>query len=340
MAIATSPKKTSLKASEQSESPLPKASVSVDLDNLWAYLKTQGAGEWSGFPSFLDKVTPRILGLMEELNLRATFFVVGKDAALPENHSALRSITTAGHEIGNHSFMHEPWLHLYSQAELEGDFERSEAAILAATGERPLGFRGPGFSTSAAVRALLRKRGYQYDASLFPMVLGPLARAYFRLRSNLPAEEKRKRSGLYGSMADALRPLRPFEIEPGLMEVPVTTMPLLRFPVHLSYLLFLAQRSMALAHLYWGLAVQLCRLRGIGPSLLLHPTDFLSADEVPEMKFFPAMQMPAERKIALVRHTLTSLMRHWSVGTVAEHARAAASLPSPSILTPIIQTAP
>ena len=35
--------------------PLP-ASISLDLDNLWSYLKTQGAPGWESFPSYLDLV--------------------------------------------------------------------------------------------------------------------------------------------------------------------------------------------------------------------------------------------------------------------------------------------
>lgn len=312
------------------------ASVSIDLDNEWAYLKTQGIGDWEGFPSYFDTVVPRILEELKAVGLDITVFVVGKDAERSENADALRQIADAGHEIANHSFMHEPWLHLYSRDELETDFDKSETAILNATGRRPTGFRGPGFSSSQQVRQLLLERGYRYDASLFPTTLGPVARAYFRLKSRLPVEEKRKRSGLYGSLSDAFRSLHPFEIEPGLMEVPVTTMPLVRFPVHLSYLLFLAHYSEALARIYWRTAVTLCRIQKIGPSLLLHPTDFLDATDAPRMSFFPAMKTPARRKIALVRFALDSLKQHWNTGTVAAHARSSATQIEPS--SAILQT--
>ena len=38
---------------------LQPASVSIDLDNLWCYLKTQGVPGWESYPSYLDQVTPR-----------------------------------------------------------------------------------------------------------------------------------------------------------------------------------------------------------------------------------------------------------------------------------------
>lgn len=298
------------------------ASVSMDLDNQWAYMKTQGVDGWQSFPSYLDVVVPRILDTLKRSGLRITFFVVGKDAEQPKNHEALRSMVEAGHEIASHSYLHEPWLHLYHHDELRADFERAEAAIEGATGLRPRGFRGPGFSSSPQVRAMLRERGYVYDASLFPTWLGPVARAYFFCTTKLSPEEKARRGKMYGNLADGLSPLQPYQIEPGLMEVPVTTMPVLRTPIHLSYLLFLGRFSMPLARLYWDMAVGLCRLTGTPPSLLLHPTDFLDINDAPEMGFFPAMRIPAEAKIALVRYTLSTIRLHWKVAPLLEGCRA------------------
>ena len=63
-----------------------------------------------------------------DLGLRVTVFVVGQDAALAKNHAALAAITDAGHEIGNHSFKHEPWLHLYSPEQLEEELSAAENA--------------------------------------------------------------------------------------------------------------------------------------------------------------------------------------------------------------------
>lgn len=311
------------------------ASVSIDLDNLWAYLKTAGVPGWESYPGYLNEITPRILQSLEKMDMRATFFVVGRDAAQAENGPVLRSIAEAGHEIGNHSFDHEPWMPLYTDAELAADFTKAEEAITAATGQRPRGFRGPGFCTSGRMRDVLRLRGYEYDASLLPTFLGPIARYYFQLVSRLPGKEKGKRALLYGGFSNGTLPLRPFEIRPGLMEVPVTTMPISRLPVHLSYLLFLAQHSDALARIYWRIATTLCRLTNVGPSLLLHPTDFMDVKDAPLMSYFPAMKIPAARKQALVEFVLGSLRKRWQVGTVADHAAAFRTTPANVIPMPL-----
>ena len=298
----------------------PAASISLDLDNLWSYLKTQGAPGWESFPGYLDVVVPRILDVLDHCGQRITFFIVGQDATMESNRAVLRQIADAGHEIANHSFMHEPWLHLYSRERLHQEIGDAEKAIAAVTGKQTRGFRGPGFSTSPLVRDVLAERGYAYDASIFPSALGPVARLFFFLNSKLSAEEKAQRKGLYGKFSDAFGTLNPFTWENGLVELPVTTMPLLRLPVHTTYLMFLAQKSEFLAKLYWNTAVTLCRARNVAPSLLLHPTDFLNVQDVPQMSFFPGMKLPAAKKIALVEHTIRSLQRHWQPGTMSEHA--------------------
>jgi hypothetical protein len=46
-----------------------------------------------------------------------------------------------------------------------------------ATGAAVAGFRGPGFSTSVSTLEVLGERNYRFDATAFPNVLNPLARA-------------------------------------------------------------------------------------------------------------------------------------------------------------------
>ena len=78
----------------------PLASVSLDLDNLWSYLKIHGSNEWQSRPSYLDRFVPYMLDILERQKIKITFFIVGQDAAEPRNHAALRSLVTAGHEVG------------------------------------------------------------------------------------------------------------------------------------------------------------------------------------------------------------------------------------------------
>jgi peptidoglycan-N-acetylglucosamine deacetylase len=304
----------------------PVASLSLDLDNQWSYMKTHGDAGWEAYPSYFDLVVPRIVELLQDANTKITFFIVGQDAALEKNHAALRQITTAGHEVGNHSFRHEPWLHLYSEAELEQEIDQAEAAIETATGQRPNCFRGPGFSLSRTVIKVLTRRGYACDASTFPTFLGPVARMVYFMTSKLDKADLEQRNQLFGTFKDGLRPLKPYRLqtEAGtLIEIPVTTLPLIKVPMHVSYVLYLSVFSPFLAKLYFRFAIALCKLTGVQLSLLLHPLDFMGVDDnIPEMSFFPAMNLPVSRKLKFMRYIFKTLNEQFTIVTMGEHARA------------------
>lgn len=298
------------------------ASISLDLDNQWSYMKTHGDPGWTSFPSYLDWCVPRILEFLRERDQKITFFIVGQDAAMDCNADALRAIGEDGHEIGNHSYKHEPWLHTYSEAEMEKELEAAEKAIVGATGQMPQGFRGPGFSLSEITLRTLSRRGYKYDATVFPNLLNPLARAYFFATSSLTAEEKEQRKELFGTWRDALRPVKPFQWvfdDQTLMELPVTTMPVFKTPIHLSYILFASRYSRTLAMMYFRLGLMMCRMTGTAPSLLLHPLDFIGCDDVGELDFFPGMDMLAADKISIVTQVLDILAEHYDAVTVGQH---------------------
>jgi polysaccharide deacetylase len=308
----------------------PIASLSLDLDNKWSYLKTHGDPGWERLPSYLDLVVPRVLDFLEARHLTITVFIVGQDAALDKNREPLGAIAAAGHEIGNHSYHHEPWLHLYSEEQVETELGLAEEHIERATGRRPLGFRGPGFSLSPVILRSLARRGYRYDATTFPTFLGPLARAYYLMRTRLSPEQRLQRKMLFGTFAEGRRPLRPYRwrTDAGeLLEIPVTTMPMVKIPIHVSYLLYLSAVAPSLAVRYFRVALALCRWTATRPSLLLHPLDFLGCDDTPDLAFFPAMNLPRERKLSLVGQVLQVLSTRFAVRTVGEHAEIAAQAP-------------
>ncbi len=301
------------------------ASLSLDLDNEWAYLKTHGDHRWEQFPSYFETAVPRFLDFMEKRKQKLTVFVVGQDAALPKNRQPLSWISQQEHEIGNHSFNHEPWLHLYTPDELEQGFEKTERAIMDVMGVKPVGFRGPGFSLSDEVLKTLMRRGYEYDCSTFPTFLGPVARAYYFMTSRLSREQRAERKELFGSFKDGFQSNRPFFWESGsdrLIEIPVTTFPILKTPIHMSYLAFLAGYSRGLAKAYFWSAVRMAKLTGLGPSLLLHPTDFLGSDDDTNMSFFPGMDQPVQRKIDLLAEIMDTLTRHFHVVPMQAKAEA------------------
>lgn len=297
-------------------------SLSLDLDNKWSYLKTHGSPAWREFPSYLDVAVPRILEFLDAHGVRITFFIIGQDAALEKNHRALSLIAEAGHEIASHSFNHEPWLHLYEEDQIVADLEKAEQAIFDATGARVNGFRGPGFSISERVLTILKQRGYRYDATAFPNILNPFARAYFFARSNLSAEEKEQRKALFGSFSDAFRPVKPYYWrlkDELLLELPVTTMPIFKTPIHFSYLVYLAGFSRVASIAYLRFFMGICALTRTDPSLLLHPLDFLGSDDERDLSFFPGMNMTSAVKVGIMHGIFERLLARFRPMTVGEH---------------------
>jgi hypothetical protein len=174
----------------------------------------------------------------------------------------------------------------------------------------------------------LKRRGYRYDATVFPNLLNPLARAYFFATSSLTAEEKEQRKELFGTWKDALRPVTPFfwKIDDSeLIELPVTTMPVFKTPIHLSYILYASRFSKTLAIAYFRFALLMCRMTGTAPSILLHPLDFIGADDVGNLDFFPGMDMQSSTKIEIVDRVIKEMQKHYEVTTVEKHVESSGS---------------
>lgn len=304
----------------------PIASLSLDLDNKWAYLRAHGIESWRNYPTYLDVVLPRIMRFCAERRLRITCFVVGRDAQRPENHDALTALAAANHEIANHSLNHYPWLHTLGREQVEAEICEAEEHIERATGQRPIGFRGPGYSLSHHVLNILAQRGYLYDATTLPTYIGPLARWYFRRTASPEAADLASKREILGTFRDGLLPIKPHVRQTNsgpIVEIPVTTFPLIRLPIHTTYLLYLWRFSPRLTSAYLRLALTACRLLGVRPSILLHPLDFLGREDEPDLSFFPGMTLPRDEKHRLLHELMTTLIGNFRVVPLHELAEQA-----------------
>lgn len=304
----------------------PLASLSLDMDNQWSYMKIHGEEGWEEYPSYLEIFVPYVLKVLKELELHITFFIVGQDAAFEKNHRFIKMIADAGHEIANHSFKHETWLHLYTKEELRNEIDKAHNIIKEVTRQDPIGFRGPGFSWSKTLLEVLAEKGYTYDASTLPTIIGPLARMYYFKTSKLSKQEKEDRKEIFGKFSDGFRRLKPYFWKLGtntrLLEIPVTTMPVFRIPFHLSYLLYLSNISTGLMMFYLKFAIYLCKLTRTEPSFLLHPLDLIGGDQITSLAFFPGMNISSERKIFIFKKVMKVLHRHFKLVPMNEHVNA------------------
>lgn len=303
--------------------PKPIASISLDLDNQWSYMKIHGDEGWDQYPSYFNIFIPHVLDVLDELNLKITFFIVGKDTESEDNRKYLKMITERGHEVGNHSYHHESWLQTYSYDKIEKEIREAEEAIERVTGQRTTGFRGPGFSWSKDLLKVLQSREYRYDASTLPTFLGPLARMYYFKKSDLTKEEKTARKELFGKFSEGFRKLKPYKWDLGegksITEMPVTTMPVFKLPFHLSYLIYLGNISMGLMNLYLNTAIFMCKITKTPISFLLHPLDLIGGDQIKQLAFFPGMNVPSDKKVTVFKKVINSLNEHYNVQNMSKH---------------------
>jgi hypothetical protein len=298
------------------------AAISLDLDNQWSYMKIHGDEGWDKYPSYFSVFVPHVLDILDELGLDITFFIVGKDAEPEENRKYLRMITDRGHSVGNHSYNHESWLQSYSKEQIEKEIIDAEEAIINATGQKPVGFRGPGFSWSMDLLNVLEKRDYKYDASTLPTYLGPLARKYYFMKSDLSKEEKKARKELFGKFSEGFRKLKPYYHDLGdgkrLAEIPVTTMPLFKIPFHLSYLIYISNISIPLMKAYLKTAIMLCKITRTPVSFLLHPLEIIGGDKLKQLAFFPGMNIATEKKVEVFKIVLEELKSNFKIVSLPE----------------------
>ena len=103
----------------------------------------------------------------------------------------------------------------------------------------------------------------------------------------------------------------------------MTTMPFLRAPIHFSYVIYLSRFSRAVAKIYFRLSLEMCRLTGTQPSLLLHPLDFLGREDVNTLSFFPGMDLSRDYKLGLMSDLMRMVTDRFQVVPMQEHARRA-----------------
>ena len=146
----------------------PALLLSIDFED-WHQLvhRRLGLPDWDRPYAALERQTTVVLDLLDDLDARATFFLLGMSAV---NHRELaQEIVRRGHEPACHGFAHA---RVYEQTreEFRADLERSVEAIADATGRRPVAYRAPAFSINRRTPwayEVLAAAGFRYDSSQY-----------------------------------------------------------------------------------------------------------------------------------------------------------------------------
>lgn len=121
-------------------------------------------------------VTPQVLALLAERDLKASFFVLGKNLESPAGKELVRAAYAAGHAIGNHSYSHGVPLGEDPRADaVEREIVATELLLAPLVPGAPRAFRpfggggvlGPHLLQPAAVRYL---QEHEYSCVLWNSV--------------------------------------------------------------------------------------------------------------------------------------------------------------------------
>lgn len=125
-------------------------------------------GSWDSRESRVEASTHRILDVLGDGSVPATFFILGWVAE--RTPGLVRAIADAGHEVASHGRGHLICGSL-SESQLREDISVSKKTLEDITGTQVLGYRAPCFSVSDRLLELLFEEGYRYDSSFNPFLI-------------------------------------------------------------------------------------------------------------------------------------------------------------------------
>jgi len=221
-----------------------KGAISIDLDTLNTHLKGFGLKkekyDFFDFSSGIDN----FLKLLDEFNIKATFFVVGKDLLHQQNIETLFKVVESGHEIANHSMNHIQDFRLLDKKQKTEEIQKSEELIFEKINKRTVGFRTPGWNISDDVIDILKSRNYLYDSSIFPSFLNPVLK--FLHFTSMRGRGKIDRTTL-GKLKYSFAPSTPYfparnsflrkDNNSKFIEFPISVTLIFRFPFFATFLL-------------------------------------------------------------------------------------------------------
>jgi polysaccharide deacetylase family protein (PEP-CTERM system associated) len=251
--------------------------LSVDFEDWHQLVRRRiGVEGWERPGPALGRETERLLAVLDELGIRATFFVLGMAA---RSHPKLvAELASSGHEIACHGDAHQ-LVNAQTRREFAADLGRAQTTIEELTGRRAIGYRAPAFSItrdSPWAYEVLVERGFAYDASQHDTP---------RIRDRV------------ASATDAPHPI---ELDGGtLWEFPVAVWRSGRMTVPVG------------GASYWAMMPTAVVLKGLseaGPlaGLYLHPYEL---DPEPLRPGLPPSSTPAQRAQGLLRTTQRNVAR-------------------------------
>ncbi len=145
---------------------------SVDVEEWFqvgAFETTFSKNDWVDLESRVVLQTTKVLDLLKEHTVTATFFCLGSVAKhFPE---IIAAIAEAGHEVACHGMAHQR-IFTMTRDEFQQELGQSKLLLEKASGQKVIGYRAPSFSLTPEVWWVyedLKAAGFIYSSSLYPV---------------------------------------------------------------------------------------------------------------------------------------------------------------------------
>lgn len=146
--------------------------MSIDVEDyfqVYAFEKIIDRNHWKDYPLRVEENCEKILRLLDQHRVKATFFVLGWVAE--RCPTLIKKIVTNGHELASHGYMHQQVFKMNEKSFLE-DIVKTKKILEDLGGVEVRGYRAPSYSIGEEnfwALDLLQQAGYRYSSSIYPI---------------------------------------------------------------------------------------------------------------------------------------------------------------------------
>lgn len=292
--------------------------ISIDIDTFLSIFKETGLFkedyDWSDFREGLENIQK----FFNRLEVKTTLFCVGQDFCYQPNKHIIQDIHREGHEIANHTMTHAQGLRLLTRQEKEKEISDFEVICKQVIGERPLGFRAPGWNIDKEIFQILADRKYKYDSSIFPTYLMPLMKIFYFIKMRKAKIHNRTTMGelsymFYPILPHQIKTKQPNKVLHQIKEFPITVTPILRLPVSATFLFEIGEARFN----RWLCAI---KDRSIPIQFMFHLFDFIDfnkeifSEKISKLKkvYIPqSLKLSYAKKISLVNNAFDFMLKYY-----------------------------
>jgi len=256
---------------------------------------------------------PIYLNLFKEFNLKATFFLVGKDLENDSNVKLLKKILDDGHEVANHGYLHNGF-DTFSNKEKFDDIRKSHDIIKLKLNTECHGFKAPCYALDVSVIKMLMKIGYEYDSSMISTVISGMMKMYYRF-----IVRQKMHPSNWGYFSHLFAPSAPYHPDQryiwrkgkeDILEMPVTTLPFLKIPIHFSFINVIGFKLFFFYKLFTY----------ISPTSFLnysfHAVDLLPHNVLPKSFYYrPGLKRTLQWRLDRAKWILEEIMKRYTIQT-------------------------